>query len=136
MSSVPNTLTVYSRFLVHFLRTSYLTTSLHSKIRNHLMTGDRGTTHKLKPRSFIKSYSAPTSFTLCWSLLLEFPLSLSNILLRHSTLLHSREYFYLLLHFSVLCHSILDTMLFMLLLTDSPKELISFLLIISFYPKI
>jgi len=54
MSSSPNSLPVYFRFLVYFLRTFSLTTSLHSEIRNHLTTGDQGTIHKLKPRSFIK----------------------------------------------------------------------------------
>jgi len=54
MSSGPNTLPVYSRFLVHFLRTSYLMTSLHSEIRDYLTTRDQGATHKLKPRLFIK----------------------------------------------------------------------------------
>ena len=36
------------------LRTSPLMTSLHSEIHDHLTTRDRGATHKLKPRSFIK----------------------------------------------------------------------------------
>jgi len=62
-------------------------TSLHSEIRDHLMTRDQGTTHKLKPRLFIKSYSALTSFTCHQSLLLEFILSLSNITPLRSILL-------------------------------------------------
>ena len=90
------------------LRTSPLTTSLHSEICDHLTTRDRGTTYKLKPRLFIKLYSAPTSFTCYWSLLLGFILSLSNIPLRHSTLLHSRVYFYLLLCTSILHNSVLN----------------------------
>ena len=84
-------------------------TSLHSKICNYFTTGDQDVTHKLKPRSFIKLYSTPTSFTCHWSLLLGFILSLSNIPLWHSTLLHSRVYFYLLLCTSVLRNSILDS---------------------------
>ena len=83
-------------------------TFLHFKICNHLMTGDQNTTHKLKPRSFIQSYSAPTSFTCCQSLLLGFILSLSNIPLWCSILLHSRVYFYLLLCTSILWNSVLD----------------------------
>jgi len=108
MSSGPNTFLVHSGFLVYFLRTSSLTTSLHSKIRSHLMTGDWGTTHKLKPRSFNKSYSTPILFTFRWSLLLEFILLLSNIILWYSTLLRSRVYSYLLLHSSVLWNSVLN----------------------------
>ena len=54
MSSGPNSLPVHSRFLVYFLRTSSLMTFFHFEIYNHLTTGDQGTTHKLKPRSFIK----------------------------------------------------------------------------------
>jgi len=50
----------------------------------------------------------PMSFTFSQSLLLEFTLSLSNILLQCSTLLCSGVYFYLLLCSSVLCHSVLD----------------------------
>ena len=92
------------------LRTSPLTTSLHSKIHNHLTTRDRGATHKLKPRSFIKLYSALISFTCHWSLLLGFILLLSNIPLRCSTLLHSGVYFYLLLCTSILWNSVLDKM--------------------------
>jgi len=72
------------------------------------MTRDWGATHKLKPRLLIKSYSAPTSFTCYQSLLLGFILSLSNISLWRSTLLHSRVYFYLLLCTSVLRNSVLD----------------------------
>jgi len=34
----------------------------HSKICDHPTTGDQGTTHKLKPRSFTKSYSILTLF--------------------------------------------------------------------------
>jgi len=65
---------------------------------DHLTSRDWDTIHKLKPRSFIKSYSALTSFTFHWSLLLEFILSLSNIPLWRSILFHSKEYLYLLLH--------------------------------------
>jgi len=54
MSSSSNPLLVQSGFLVHFLRTSSSMTSLHSGICDHLTTGDQGTTHILKPRSFIK----------------------------------------------------------------------------------
>ena len=54
MLSGPNSLPVHSGFLVHFLRTSSLTTSLHSEVHDHLTTRDQGTTHKLKPRLFIK----------------------------------------------------------------------------------
>jgi len=104
----PNTLPVYSGFLVHFLRTSSLTTSLYSEICNHLTTGDWGITHKLKPRLFIKLYSALTSFTFHWILLLEFTLLLSNILLQRSVLLCSREYSYLLLCSFVLRSFVFD----------------------------
>ena len=103
MSSSSNTLPVYSGFLVHFLRTSYLMTSFHSEIHDYLMTGDQSAIHKLKPRSFIKSYSTLTLFTLYQSLLLEFPLSLSNIPLQCSTLYHDLtkqlSYYLYLLYF-------------------------------------
>ena len=72
------------------------------------MTRDQGTTHKLKPRLFIKLYSASTSFTFCQSLLLEFTISLSNILLWYSTLLCFGVYFYLLPCSFVFHTSILD----------------------------
>ena len=39
----------------------------HSRIRNQLMTGDWGATHKLKPRSFNKLFSAPPLLTTRWS---------------------------------------------------------------------
>jgi len=35
----------------------------------NLTTGDWGATHKLKPRSFNKLFSTPTSLPVCWSLL-------------------------------------------------------------------
>jgi len=54
MLSGPNPLPVHSGFLVYFLRTSSLTTFLHSEICNYLTTGDQDTTYKLKPRLFIK----------------------------------------------------------------------------------
>ena len=57
------------------------------------ITGDRSTTHKLKPRSLNKLFSAPTSFTCHQSLLLGFILLLSNISLWRSTLIHSGVYF-------------------------------------------
>jgi len=97
MSSGPNPLLVQSRFLVHFLRTSSLMTSLHSEICNHFMTGDQGATHKLKPRLFIKSYIHFDVFYLPLESPLEFILLLSNIPLWHSTLFHSGEYLYILL---------------------------------------
>ena len=75
MLSSPNPLLVQSRFLVHFLRTSSSMTSLHSEIYDYLTTGDQGATHKLKLRSFTKSYFTLTSLTFHWSLLLEFTLS-------------------------------------------------------------
>ena len=108
MLSGPNLLPVQSGFLVYFLRTSSSMTSLHFEIHDHFMTRDQGVIHKLKPRSFIKSYAALTSFTCYWSLLLGFILLLSNILLWHSILLYSRVYFYLLLCTFVLQNSVLD----------------------------
>ena len=44
-------------------------TSLTPKYMTNLMTGDQGATHKLKPRSFNKSFSTPTSLPVRWSLL-------------------------------------------------------------------
>ena len=61
MSTGPNPILVYSVSIL-FPKDLFLTTSLNSEIRDYFMTGDCGVTHKLKPRSFIKSYSTPTLF--------------------------------------------------------------------------
>jgi len=40
------------------------------------MTGDWGTTHKLKPRSFNKLFSTPMSLPVYWSLLSGFAITI------------------------------------------------------------
>ena len=52
----------------------------HSKIRNQLTTGDWGATHKLKPRSFSKSFSTLISLTVRQSLLSGFAITVKYYL--------------------------------------------------------
>jgi len=61
MSTGPNPIPVHSVPIL-LPKDLFLMTFLNSKIRNYFMTRDQGTTHKLKPRLFIKSYSTPTLF--------------------------------------------------------------------------
>ena len=69
------------------------------------MTGDWGTTHKLKPRSFNKSFSAPTSLTVHQSILF---IIAKYIHLRHRTLLRNRVWFLIITYISFLRNSVLD----------------------------
>ena len=69
------------------------------------MTRDRGAIHKLKPRSFNKSFSAPTSLTVRQSLLF---IIAKYIPLRHSTLLWNGVCFLIIIYISFLWNSVLD----------------------------
>ena len=61
MSTGPNPIPVHSVPIL-LPKDLFLTTSLNSKICDHFTTRDQSAIHKLKPRSFIKSYSTLTSF--------------------------------------------------------------------------
>ena len=70
------------------------------------MTGDWGATHKLKPRLFNKSFSTPTSLTVCQSLL---SIIAKYIPPRHCTLLRNGVWFLAITYISFLQNSVLDT---------------------------
>jgi len=55
-------------------------TSTTPKYVTNLTTGDWGATYKLKPRSFNKSFSAPMSLTVHWSLLSGFAITVKYYL--------------------------------------------------------
>ena len=71
----------------------------------NLTTGDQGATHKLKPRSFNKSFSTPTSLTIRRSLL---SIIAKYIPLRHCTLLRNGVWFLIITYISLLQNSVLD----------------------------
>jgi len=65
-------------------------TSFTPKYATNLTTRDRGATYKLKPRSFNKSLSTPTSLSRRWSLL---SIIAKYIPPQHCTLLWNRVWF-------------------------------------------
>jgi len=80
-------------------------TSTTLKYATNLTTGDQGAIHKLKPRSFNKSFSAPMFLTVCRSLLF---IIAKYIPLRHRTLLRNRVWFLIITYISFLRNSVLD----------------------------
>ena len=80
-------------------------TSTTPKYATNLTTGDQGTTHKLKPRSFNKLFSAPTSLIVRRSLL---SIITKYIPPRHCTLLRNRVWFLAITYISFLQNSVLD----------------------------
>jgi len=72
----------------------------------NLTTGDRGATHKLKPRSFNKSFSAPTSLIVRRSL---FSIITKYIPLQHHTFLQNGVWFLIITYTSLLRNSVLDS---------------------------